>query len=75
MKLVEKRAGIEGNKNIVGLGALSPSLESFLVWMLDRYPAGKSVLARMMHSGQETIPSAAGNVAGGVAGGYSGTRN
>lgn len=75
MKLVEKRSGIEGNKNIVGLGTLSPSLESFLVWMLDRYPAGKSVLARMMHSGQEQIPAAAGNVAGGVAGGSSGSRN
>lgn len=74
MKMVEKRAGIEGNKNIIGLGTLSPSLESFLVWMLDRYPAGKSVLARMMHSGKERIPEAAGNAAGGVASAYSGKR-
>lgn len=60
MKLVEKRAGIEGNKNIIGLGTLSPSLESFIIWMLDRYPAGKSILARMLYSGSKSIPATIG---------------
>lgn len=72
MKLVEQRAGAAGNQNIIGLGTLSPSLESFLVWMLDRYPAGKSILARMMHSGAEVIPGTAGALTGGAAGAVSG---
>lgn len=70
MKLVEQRSGAAGNQNIIGLGTLSPSLETFLVWMLDRYPAGKSILARMIHSG--TIPQTTGQLVGGAIGMQSG---
>lgn len=66
LKQVERRTGIEGNKNILGLGALSPSIEHALVWMLDRSPAGKSLLARALYSGQEEIPAMAGRVVGSV---------
>lgn len=72
LKQVQRRAGIEGNKNIVGLGALSPSIEHALIWALDRSPAGKSLLARAMHSGSEQIPSTIGKGVGAFAGPYLG---
>lgn len=66
LKLVEARTGAEGNKNIIGLGALSQSMHNFLAWMLDRYPAGKSMLARYFYTHAD--PEMAGRAAGAVAG-------
>ena len=66
LKLVEARAGSEGNKNIIGLGALSPSMHNFLAWMLDRYPAGKSMLARYFYT--HSYPEMAGRAAGAATG-------
>lgn len=40
----------EGNKNIVGLGWLSPSMLRTAGWMLDRYPWFKSMLARGLYA-------------------------
>jgi len=70
LKLVESRAGAEGNKQIFGLGALSPSMHNFLAWMLDRYPAGKSILARYFYTHAD--PEQVGRAAGAAVGAYSG---
>lgn len=47
----------EGNKNIVGLGWLSPTSAQAVGWMLDRYPWFKSFLARTLNAGSVTLPS------------------
>ncbi len=70
LKLVEARSGAEGNKNMIGLGTLSPSMHSFLAWMLDRYPAGKSILARYFYTHAD--PTVAGAAAGATVGSHSG---
>lgn len=70
LKLVEARAGADGNKQLVGLGALSPSMSNFLAWMLDRYPAGKSILARYFYTHAD--PEMVGRVAGATVGAQSG---
>lgn len=62
LKQVERRTGVEGNKNIIGLGALSPSSESALAWIIDRSPAAKSMLAHYLHSHFD--PVTVGQVAG-----------
>ena len=67
LKVAGPQAAREGNKNIIGLGSLSPRLENVLVWMVDRYPWFKSMLARGMYAGSERLPQAA--VGMGVAGG------
>ena len=66
LKLVEARAGADGNKNLMGFGTLSPSMTNFVAWMLDRYPAGKSMLARYMYSHAD--PEMAGRAAGAATG-------
>ena len=70
LKLVETRAGAEGNKNLMGIGAISPSMHNFLAWMLDRYPAGKSMLARYFYSHAD--PEMVGRAAGAALGAQSG---
>lgn len=60
LKVAGPQASREGNKNIIGLGALSPRLENVMVWMVDRYPWFKSLLARSMYSGSERLPQAVG---------------
>lgn len=58
LKVAGPQAAREGNKNIIGLGTLSPRLEQVAIWMVDRYPWFKSMLARGMYSGKERIPEA-----------------
>lgn len=58
LKVLKPRVAVEGNKNILGLGILAPSMERVAVWMLDRYPWFKSMLARASYSGAERIPQA-----------------
>jgi len=60
LKVAGPQVGREGNKNIVGFGWLSPSMERTAMWMLDRYPWFKSYLAQTLHSGAERIPAAVG---------------
>ena len=66
LNLIEKRTGMEGNKNLVGLGAISPSKEGFIGWMLDRYPAAKSLLAHYLYSHAD--PAMAGTAVGATLG-------
>ena len=70
LKVMTPQALREGNKNIVGLGALSPTVENALVWALDRSPWTKSLLAQGLYGG--TIPSGVGATLGGLLGNYSG---
>jgi hypothetical protein len=53
--VTERRALMEGNKNIIGLGALSHNPASLLAFLLDRTAASKSMLARGLHSGPGAI--------------------
>lgn len=62
--LVERRALMEGNKNIGGLAPLGGHGVGMLAFMADRNAALKSVLARLLHWGSEGIPEAAGASAG-----------
>lgn len=57
LKVAGPQVRREGNKNIVGLGWLSPSMEKTAMWMLDRYPWFKSFLARTTFQGREAIPN------------------
>lgn len=58
IKVLKPQIGVEGNKNIVGLGVLSPSMQKTFVWMLDRYPWFKSAVAQGLYHGSERIPQA-----------------
>lgn len=59
LKVLGPRVSVEGNKNLLGLGALSPSMQRTLIWMLDRWPASKSFLAHAIQNGSERIPQLA----------------
>jgi len=58
LKVAGPQAAREGNKNIIGLGSLSPTLQNAAIWMIDRYPWAKSMIARALYSGSERIPQA-----------------
>lgn len=60
----------DANKNPIGLGWLNPI--TLPMWLLDRSPWAKSLLARALYSGSEQIPATGGRIAGAVAGGVSG---
>jgi len=62
IKVLAPRVAVEGNKNILGLGVLSPTAEKMVVFMLDRYPWFKSWLAYTMNKGAERIPQAAAGI-------------
>jgi hypothetical protein len=66
--IADKRAGLEGNKNPFSFALLAHNPEAATAFMVDRSSLFKSILARLMHSGSGTIPTAAGAAAGGVAG-------
>jgi hypothetical protein len=66
LKVMGPQALRSGNKNPVGLGALSPSVENALVWMLDRNPWAQSMIARAMYQGSGAIPTATGASLGGL---------
>lgn len=58
IKVLKPTASRQGNKMILGLGALSPTMERTAIWMLDRYPWFKGMIAQGAYSGAETIPAA-----------------
>jgi hypothetical protein len=68
--LVERRVGVEGNKNPAGLGWLTDSPTKFIGWLADRSGASKSTIARLLYeagqvgpvstaTGMATVPQAA----------------
>ena len=56
LKVAGPQVSREGNKNIVGLGWLSPSMARTMGFMLDRYPWFKSYAAQQLHVVPEALP-------------------
>ena len=70
--MADRRAALEGNKNIAGLSLLAKNPEAAAAFMVDRSSLFKSLLARMIHSRGGDVGAIAGGAAGGVAGSLSG---
>jgi hypothetical protein len=58
LNVSERRALMEANKDIVGLGSITPDLGRTLAFMADRNSAFKALLARMLYSTGKAAPSA-----------------
>lgn len=56
LPLVERRVMVEANKNPAGLGWLTQNPAKFAAWMADRSAAFKSLVARMLYSGADSMP-------------------
>lgn len=62
LKVSERRALIEANKDIMGLGNISPTIEKTLLFLADRSAGMKSIVARMLNQtkiGMRAIPTPA----------------
>lgn len=70
LDVAERRVLMDANKNPAGLGMLIHRPEAFALWMADRSPLFKSLIARMLNAGSEQIPATAGRVVGAAAGAY-----
>lgn len=63
LKIAERRVAVDANKNPIGLGWVGqPWMIPF--WMWDRSALGKSVAARALYSGSESLPMLGGAGAG-----------
>jgi hypothetical protein len=69
-KIAQNRVAMDANKNPIGLGILNPL--TLPLWLFDRSPLAKSLLARMMYSGSGPIATGAGAAAGGIYGAQQG---
>lgn len=58
LKVNERRVLISANKNPMGLSLLSMNPQAWAAFMADKSEAFKSLLSRMMYSGQGRIPQA-----------------
>lgn len=56
---LEKRIYNEAKNNPAGLGILSHSVPGFLAWLADRTGSFKSLMARVINKGAESLPGAA----------------
>jgi hypothetical protein len=56
---LEKRVYNEAKNNPMGLGTLSHSVPLFIAWMADRSGAFKSLMARALNKGSESLPGIA----------------
>jgi hypothetical protein len=68
LSMTEKRALMEGNKNIGGLALLARNKEAFAAYMADKSSLFKSLVARMLNAGAEQIPVTFGRAAGAAVG-------
>lgn len=71
-KIAGNRVAMDANKNPLGLGALITQPWMLPVWMWDRSPLGKSLMARMLHSGAGPIGTGVGAGVGGIYGAQQG---
>ena len=55
LSVAERKALNEANKDIMGLGNITPSLERTLTFMADRNAAFKSLLARVLYQGNKGL--------------------
>jgi hypothetical protein len=67
-KIAANRVAMDANKNPIGLGALINQPWMVPLWMWDRSPLGKSMMARLMNSQAGPIGVGAGAGAGGLYG-------
>ena len=72
-KIAGNRVAMDANKNPLGLGALITQPWMLPVWMWDRSPLGKSLMARMLYSGAGPIGTGTGAGIGGIYGAQQGT--
>jgi hypothetical protein len=68
MKIAQKRVAMDANKNPIGMGGVLSQPWMLPVWMWDRSPLGKSMMARLLNSGSGAIGTAAGGAVGGLYG-------
>lgn len=66
LDVTERRALMDMNKNPGGLAWLSSNPVTWAAFMADKSAAFKSILARMLHQGQQAIPANAARAAIGV---------
>lgn len=66
LNVSERRALMEANKDIVGLGSITPDLGRTLAFMADRNSAFKALLARMLYSTGRATPSAPSGLLGAI---------
>lgn len=62
---IEPKAAVQANKDLGGLVPLAHSPEAAMMMLADRNPWMKSLIARVLHEGRQTIPGTAGFVAAG----------
>jgi hypothetical protein len=60
LKLVERREGMAGNRDLGGLALLAHNPEAGAAMLADRNPWFKSGLARLLYSGRERVPATLG---------------
>lgn len=65
--IADKRAGLEGNKNIGGLSFLAENKLAAAAFMADRSSLFKSILARLIRNSADTATAGTGAAIGGVA--------
>jgi hypothetical protein len=75
LKVSERRALMDLNKNPMGLSLLANNPASWAAFMADKSALFKSLMARMLFSGSEQIPSTVGKAAGGLYGSQLGTED
>jgi hypothetical protein len=68
MKIAQNRVAMDANKNPVGMGGVLSQPWMLPVWMWDRSPLGKSMMARLLNSGSGNIGTAVGGGVGGLYG-------
>jgi len=61
LKVAERRALMDQNKNPLGLGILNPA--TLPVWLWDRSAWAKALTGRMLYSGSEQLPALAARTA------------
>jgi hypothetical protein len=72
LKVSERRALMDANKNPMSLALLANSPAGFAAFMADKSALFKSLVARMLYSGAGPVPTAVGGAAGGLYGSVQG---
>ncbi len=65
-----RRAATEGNTNVAGIGAISPTWGGALGFIADKTALAKALAARLLYSQAKAASASAGRLAGGAAGAY-----
>lgn len=63
IKVSQRRALLDSNKNVLGLAPVAPNVGSMLTFLADRSPTMASYLARILYSNSGVLPGGAVNAA------------